>query len=148
MRNTARSQGSHGGAGAATGGVARQVVALGMVALLGAACAPFNQGTYNVASAIADTGGRIGMPWGTMRPAMPEEATTIQRVALGAPPGSSLQSEPGDVWPGPLPPRATLANPDAALSGIPAYDPVGRRDPTAGLVPPPAVPPRSGPQAR
>lgn len=137
--------------GGGRGGAVRPALALGALALLSGACSGFNDGSYRVASALADTGGRIGMPWGTMRPAMPEQATTVERVALGVPPGSTLLPEAGDVWPGPLPPRATLANPDAALSGIPAYAPAtGRRDDTSDMAPPPprpvAGPPRGLPR--
>jgi hypothetical protein len=115
--------------------------------LLLPACAGFGDASYNVASTLANTGGRLGAPWGTMTPGLPETTATVERVVTGAPPGAAtLQSEPGDVWPGPPPPRATLANPDAALRGIPEYDTPSRRNPVSEL--PGAPPPSAGPAAR
>lgn len=111
--------------------------------LLAAACTPTGQdGTYRLASAISNAGVAVGAPWGGMTPASPEEGLTINRVEVGAAPPGTLLPEPGDVWPGPLPPRATLANPDAALRGIPDYAPSARRE---GIVEPPATPPRRQP---
>jgi hypothetical protein len=115
----------------------------GALALGLGGCAGWNNATYGVADRIATTGANIGVPWGGMQPRMPEEGLTIARVTAGAVPPDQLQPQSGDVWPGPLPPRATLANPDAALRGIPDYDPaLTRRDPSAEALP------RSGPPQR
>jgi hypothetical protein len=52
-------------------------------------------------------------------------STTVQRVRAGG--GNAgldpLQPEEGNVWPPEEGPRATLANPDEALRGIPGYQP-------------------------
>ncbi len=52
-------------------------------------------------------------------------SSTVQRVRAGG--GSAglepLQPEEGNVWPAEEGPRATLANPDEALRGIPGYQP-------------------------
>jgi hypothetical protein len=52
-------------------------------------------------------------------------SSTVQRVRAGG--GSAgldpLQPEVGNVWPAEEGPRATLANPDEALRGIPGYQP-------------------------
>lgn len=70
--------------------------------------------------------------WGTMVPANPEGAgTTVARVRLAQVPDAVLEPEPGNVWPAEEAPRATLANPDAALRGIPEY-----RGPGGGTPPP------------
>jgi len=53
------------------------------------------------------------------------DSATVQRVRAGG--GSAgldpLQPEEGNVWPQEEGPRATLANPDEALRGIPGYQP-------------------------
>jgi hypothetical protein len=87
------------------------------------ACSSFDSGTASVANAISGTGERFGAPWGGMTPRSPEESTTIQRIRGGAPEVAALSVEPGNVWPAQEAPRATLANPDAALRGIPTYRP-------------------------
>jgi hypothetical protein len=52
-------------------------------------------------------------------------SSTVQRVRAGG--GNAgldpLQPEEGNVWPAEEGPRATLANPDEALRGIPGYQP-------------------------
>jgi hypothetical protein len=129
-------------------GAKATAAALALAALL-PGCAAWNDATYGVAAAIADTGGRIGAPWGTMTPGAPEATPTMTRVMAAAPPSSTLQVEAGNVWPGPAAPRATLANPDAALRGIPEHASTAGRGntPALGDLPPPqALPP--GPAAR
>jgi len=72
--------------------------------------------------------------WGGMRPGNPEGAgMTVARVRNAKSPDETLEPEPGNVWPAEEAPRATLANPDAALRGIPEYSgpaslPQGARD--------------------
>lgn len=85
---------------------------------------------------------------------------TVQRVRGVEAPREPLQVEPGNVWPQEEAPRATLANPDAALRGVPPWRPgEGRsgRDlpiderPGGQLVPPRAdAPPvdEQGPRAQ
>ena len=133
-------------------GRSRQGAAALALALALGACSAFDNGSAGLAYTIAQGGERMGMPWGSMRAAMPTDSLTVQRVATGrddAPrltteserlvpdaatlmPNTSivtsansgvLMPESGDVWPGPLPPRTTLANPDAALRGVPDYRP-------------------------
>lgn len=95
--------------------------ALGLAVLLGG-CTWLGETGNGVTNLIADTGARVGAPWGTSRPAVPDGSDTMNRVH-GAVPQPTLHPEPGDVWPVQEAPRATLANPDAALRGIPAYRP-------------------------
>lgn len=60
----------------------------------------------------------------------------VDRVRRGAGVAADepLRQEPGNVWPAAEGPRATLANPDEALRGVPAYRPET----------PPAAPRRRG----
>jgi len=76
---------------------------------------------------IGMTGKNIGAPWGGPRSDVPrdQDSLTIARVFGPNPAVDPLRSEGGNVWPQPEPPRATLANPDAALRGIPSYRPPG-----------------------
>lgn len=83
---------------------------------------------------LANAGASIGAPWGRSRPAIPEGSTTIARLAGATEPQTTLQPEPGDVWPLPESPRSTLANPDAAMRGIPNYRP-GELDRPSGPAP-------------
>ena len=71
--------------------------------------------------------GNVGEPYGRNTPAVPEGSLTVQR--LRGRPGTfePLRPEPGNVWPAEEAPRATLANPEAALRGIPTYQPGGQR---------------------
>jgi hypothetical protein len=119
--------------GGRAGSAVLGVPALGMALLLGG-CTWFDNASYGVADALSNTGTRFGAPWGGMRPATPEESTTIQRVRGLPSTAEVLQTEPGNVWPVEEAPRATLANPDAALRGIPSYQPGQPRDlpPTTG----------------
>lgn len=103
--------------------------------------------------------GRFGPSWGGMRPAIPADSLTVQRIqnrgdVATLPP---LTTEPGDVWPREEGPRATLANPDEALRGLrPSQEaPLPRRGSAAPAAPvvtgvpsqrafdPPAPPPRA-----
>jgi hypothetical protein len=151
-RRTGGAAEGHGRGVAARGGgrgsarAALPLAALALAALL-PACTAFDRGSYRVADTITSAGTAVGAPWGGMRPAAPEASVTVQRVRGGVPEVDQLLAEPGDVWPGPLPPRATLANPDAALHGVPTYEPAGRRD-LQGQVSPPPGPPRGLPTAR
>ncbi|MBS7809413.1 hypothetical protein [Roseococcus pinisoli] len=122
-------------------------------------------GCSSLESGFASTTGwmsdRYGPSWGGMRPAVPADSLTVQRIqnrgeAAALPP---LTTEPGDVWPREEGPRATLANPDEALRGLrPSEDtpPPRRRgsaapaDPVVTGVPPmrafdapPPAPPRA-----
>ena len=74
---------------------------------------------------LATLGGRLGAPWGTTRPMGVEGGTTVERVRAGGGMGGAelLLPEEGNVWPAAEGPRATLANPDEALRGIPSYRP-------------------------
>jgi len=76
------------------------------------------------------------------RLAPPEESLTVARVRAGAEfAPDTLRSEDGDVWPREEAPRATLANPEAALRDPPPFReneprPVARRG-SASPPPPP-----------
>ena len=118
----------------------------GIAALLLGGCQATREAVSNPADSARSAGGVFGRPWDGEPPAMLASSQTVARV-MGPPgagyPPETLQTEAGNVWPGPLPPRATLANPDAALRGIPDYEPaISRRDPSAEAVP------RSGPPRR
>jgi hypothetical protein len=106
-----------------------RVAVLGLGMLLGA-CSAYerstswlNRGSAQATDGIANAGASIGAPWGRTRPTMPEDSVTIARLS-GAPVQiTPLTPESGDVWPVPEAPRSTLANPDAAMRGIPTYRP-------------------------
>ncbi|HYZ34986.1 MAG TPA: hypothetical protein VE684_22220 [Crenalkalicoccus sp.] len=100
------------------------VLAFGLTAAL-AGCQRVENGLATATDKFADAGG--GMFWGSPKPGLPDQSLTVDRVAYGDARANTLRTEPGDVWPGPLPPRATLANPDAALRDIPEYRPGDRR---------------------
>lgn len=111
----------------------RTAAAPGMLALLLAL-----GGCQSTTGQFAD--GLFAAPWGGMRPTAPAggDSLTIARVrgaAPVAPVAEPLQPEPGNVWPAEEAPRATLANPDAALRGIPTYRPSETR-PLDSLSPP------------
>ena len=115
----------------------RMAAAPGMLALLLA----FG-GCQSTTGQFAD--GLFSAPWGGMRPASPGDSLTIARVrgvAAVAPVAEPLQPEPGNVWPAEEAPRATLANPDAALRGIPTYRPGGEARPLDSLAPSEPGPP-------
>lgn len=67
---------------------------------------------------LSGTYDRFGPNWGGMRPAVPTDSLTVQRIRGAADPLQPLRPEPGDVWPAEEGPRATLANPEEALRGV------------------------------
>ncbi|RVT92296.1 hypothetical protein EOD42_18975 [Rhodovarius crocodyli] len=96
------------------------------LALALSACAPADRVISGTFDSVATFGGRVGAPWGGSRPAnIAPESLTAARVRQGGGAGGSeqLTEEPGNVWPAAEGPRATLANPDEALRGVPAYRP-------------------------
>lgn len=104
------------------------------IVLLGLAGCGFNEGD----PATRGTGGFLG---GT-RPADVGPGPTVARLRGDVMPiAEPLRPEDGDVWPAPEAPRATLANPDAALRGIPSYNPAERLGPAVISTPPTTVPP-------
>lgn len=76
---------------------------------------------------------RFGPSWGGMRPAIPTDSLTIQRIRGQAEPQAPLRTEPGDVWPVEEGPRATLANPEEALRGVRTSEPQPRRRGSSGF---------------
>ena len=106
-----------------------RVAMLGLGLLLGA-CSAYERSTTWLNSSgakatdgLAAAGAGLGMPWGSPRPTIPEDSVTIARVSGAPVQVAPLTPEPGDVWPVPEAPRSTLANPDAAMRGIPSYRP-------------------------
>ncbi len=96
------------------------------LALALSACAPVDRAISGTFDSVSTFGGRVGAPWGGSRPAnVAPESLTAARVRQGGGAGGSeaLTEEPGNVWPAAEGPRATLANPDEALRGVPAYRP-------------------------
>lgn len=83
-----------------------------------AGCSSVESGIAGVQSSLTGTYTRFGPQWGGMRPAMPTESLTVQRIRGQADPLEPLRPEPGDVWPVEEGPRATLANPEEALRGV------------------------------
>jgi len=124
-------------AGRRLGGAAAM---LGALALLGG-CETVQSAVSTPADSYANAGGIFSPAWGGNRPEMLDSSMTVARLTNATGSTGTLMPEPGDVWPGPLPPRTTLANPDAALRGIPDFEP----SPRAPMPPPPdlSVPPRS-----
>lgn len=100
------------------------------------ACAPVDRYVGGAFENVTSLGGMIGAPWGTTRPLSVADGVTVARVRAGGGMGGAelLLPEDGNVWPAAEGPRATLANPDEALRGIPSYRP-GATDPA------PAQPP-------
>lgn len=94
-------------------GAALLIVAVGMVG-----CAPVESRMAGLAAGLSGTHDRFGPNWGGMRPALPTESLTVQRIRGDATPQQPLRPEPGDVWPVEEGPRATLANPEEALRGV------------------------------
>ncbi len=104
-------------------------------AMLGlAACAPADRAFSWVVDSTGDLGGRIGMPWGHERPQVIATGLTVDRVRRGGgvTAAEPLREEEGNVWPAAEGPRATLANPDEALRGIPAFRPENPPTPRRG----------------
>lgn len=94
--------------------------ALVLAALLGG-CTSLDGRDWTVAD--SGSGGMFRAAWGGMRGDRAEDSETVRRVRGVEPPREPLQLEPGNVWPVEEAPRATLANPDAALRGVPPYRP-------------------------
>ena len=88
----------------------------GTVGLAG--CTQVESGFASVQNSLTGTYTRFGPQWGGMRPAMPTESLTVQRIRGEAETPEPLRPEPGDVWPVEEGPRATLANPEEALRGV------------------------------
>lgn len=96
--------------------------ALALVALLGGC-----SWVYPSLTTEADAG--FGAPYlaprGHLEPMVLADSPTVRRVGGGE--GISvedhLQTEPGDIWPKLENPRATLADPEAALRGVPDWRP-------------------------
>lgn len=98
------------------------------LALALSACAPADRVIGGALDGMASFGGRVGAPWGGSSAAnVAPESLTVQRVRQGGGTGGdeALHEEEGNVWPAAEGPRATLANPDEALRGIPSYRPEG-----------------------
>ena len=82
--------------------------------------------------------------WGGA-PVVASNSVTVQRVRAGGGAGGvdPIMPEEGNVWPAAEGPRATLANPDEALRGIPTYRPaIG----TSGTPPEAPATPRRQPR--
>ena len=114
-----------------------RVAVLGLGMLLGA-CSTYDRSTTwlnnsgaKATDGISNAGASIGAPWGRPRPTMPEDSVTIARVSGAPVQVAPLTPESGDVWPVPEAPRSTLANPDAAMRGIPTYRPGDFERPSA-----------------
>lgn len=80
----------------------------------------------------------VGSGWAGPGPDFPTDSTTIQRLrnAPGANP-AVLTVEPGNVWPDQEGARATLADPDPALRGLPrpVFPAAPRAAPAGGVSP-------------
>lgn len=92
-----------------------RLAVLGIGVLLGG-CA----GTLSGPGSIGEV---LGTPWRGSRPQAPEQSPTIARLTGARMDLTALRPEDGDVWPVPEAPRSTLADPDAAMRGIPNYRP-------------------------
>ncbi len=92
-----------------------------------AGCTTVESGFASVQNSLSGTYTRFGPQWGGMRPAMPTESLTVQRIRGQAEAPQPLRPEPGDVWPVEEGPRATLANPEEALRGVRAGETDPRR---------------------
>ncbi len=123
----------HGREGSARA-LRRVAVGAAALALLGG-CEAVRPALTTPADSYPLAGGIFGPAWGGNAPEEVLAASaTIARLRDAPPPAAVddlLIPEPGDsVWPGPLPPRSTLANPDAALRDIPEFrSPDIRSDP-------------------
>jgi hypothetical protein len=104
----------------------RAAPALVLATLLGG-CVSFDSRDWTLAD--SGSGGMFRAAWGGMRSDRPVDSDTIRRVRGVDVALEPLQVEPGSVWPVEEAPRATLANPDAALRGVPAYRPGEPRSP-------------------
>ncbi|MEI6158854.1 MAG: hypothetical protein WCP77_03380 [Roseococcus sp.] len=83
-----------------------------------AGCTRVESGIAGVQGSLTGVYDRFGPNWGGIRPAMPTDSLTVQRIQGQAEPLDPLRPEPGDVWPVEEGPRATLANPEEALRGV------------------------------
>jgi len=92
-------------------------------------CARVENPIAGIQAYLSGTHDRFGPSWGGMRPAMPTESLTVQRVRGAGAPLNPLRPEAGDVWPGEEAPRATLANPEDALRGVASRGPSINDDP-------------------
>lgn len=106
-------------------------------ALALSACSTTDRVVGGTLDSLASLGGALGAPWGGSSPASPNDGTTVQRVRAGGGSGGAelLLPEDGNVWPAAEGPRATLANPDEALRGIPSYRPSADASPAAPAEP-------------
>lgn len=93
-----------------------------------AGCAQVEPRLASAAGRLSGTYDRFGPNWGGMRPTMPAESLTVQRIRGQAEPQATLRPEPGDVWPVEEGPRATLANPEEALRGVRSGEAEPRRN--------------------
>lgn len=126
--------------------MARMVATISLGAVLAlSACAPMDRYVGSAFESVATLGGSLGAPWGNVRPLSPADGVTVARVRAGGGMGGTevLTTEPGNVWPAAEGPRATLANPDEALRGIPSYRPGADAYPTQ---PPASERPRRRPR--
>lgn len=96
-----------------------QALALLTLALGTTGCARVESGFANMQGSLSGTYDRFGPNWGGMRPTGPADSLTVQRIRGAGDPLEPLRPEPGDVWPVEEGPRATLANPEEALRGVP-----------------------------
>jgi hypothetical protein len=110
----------------------KAIVLLPVVAGL-AGCAQVESRLASVQGSLSGTYDRFGPNWGGMRPALPDESLTVQRIRGQAEPQPTLRPEPGDVWPVEEGPRATLANPEEALRGVRTTDTDPRRRGSSGF---------------
>lgn len=106
-----------------------------------AGCAQVESRIAGVQGSLGGVHDRFGPNWGGMRPAMPSESLTVQRIRGQTAPVTPLRPEPGDVWPGEEGPRATLANPEEALRGVRTSDSPPRRGSSGFDNAPGAAPP-------
>lgn len=136
-----------------------QAFALLSLSLGMTSCARVETGFANAQRNLSGSYDRFGPSWGGMRPTAPSDSLTVQRVRGGANMLDPLRPEPGDVWPREEGPRATLANPEEALRGVPPAGSEPRRsrgsssafEPAPGAAPPvispifeaPTPPPRA-----
>lgn len=102
------------------------------LALLLPACGTFERGWSGATDTLTGVATRATPDWGGPRPGRPEASLTVQRVrgnAAATPEAGVLTPEAGNVWPNPEErPRATLANPEEAMRGIPPLREDQQRD--------------------
>jgi hypothetical protein len=65
----------------------------------------------------------VSPPWAPSSATAPEDSLTVQRVVGAEPEVQPLLPEGGNVWPAAEAPRATLADPEAAMRDVPEYTP-------------------------